>query len=257
MPDALKETLALEAESFKRDHREAANSAGEHCRAEDLLTFDYSPEQWAEIIRSLQCLQAKPEAIEMARELLRECARSYFHEMVKSKGRKQKEKWRKQRWARIDRVSKTLIDDLHWVEQDFRSTLPPPPGHEYKNRYHNDLLAVMKINAMAKRHLPIVDIDSMPQAKPKALYQFAVLALWTKLGGKLKVSRHPTIGEIKGPLVRYFHAVTYPVHQGSPESLPDIIKRYVAYEAAEAEGDAPSFVEMARAVVAIGVTKRL
>ena len=71
---------------------------------------------------------------------------------------------------------------------------------------------------------------------PKAAYQSSVLDVWTDLGGQLKFSRHPNTGKIKGPLARYFSAVTQPVHGGSPESLPDIIERHVAGKAALKNG---------------------
>jgi hypothetical protein len=57
------------------------------------------------------------------------------------------------------------------------------------------------------------------------MFHFRVLEVWTDLGGKLQISRHPTTGKIKGPLARYFAAATQPVLGGSLESLPDILAR--------------------------------
>jgi hypothetical protein len=67
---------------------------------------------------------------------------------------------------------------------------------------------------------------------PRTLYFQQILSLWTELGGEMKFSRNALSGEVGGPLVRFFQAVTGPVllrDAPSLESLPDIIKRQRSY----------------------------
>jgi hypothetical protein len=72
-----------------------------------------------------------------------------------------------------------------------------------------------------------------PDNNPRLRYEFQVLSVWTKLGGDLRISRHPKSGKVQ--LARFFRAVTVPVmgiSAPSPESLPDIVrrqKRFVAF----------------------------
>jgi hypothetical protein len=104
----------------------------------------------------------------------------------------------------------------------------------WKIAYVKEVLALLRISAMAKSGKSVRMASSLAKslkARPKAQYQFEVLEVWTRLGGETNFSRHPTTGEIGGPLTRYFCAVTQPVHGGSPESLPDILGRYEAREA--------------------------
>ena len=71
-----------------------------------------------------------------------------------------------------------------------------------------------------------------PRDMPRTLYFQQVLSLWTELGGKMKFSRNAISGEVGGPLVRFFQAVTGPVLRSdapSSESIPDIIKRQRSY----------------------------
>lgn len=68
---------------------------------------------------------------------------------------------------------------------------------------------------------------------PQVVYFQRVLWLWTDVfGGKLQ-SSHNASGEVSGPLVRYFFAVTRPVmgdETPSVESLPNIIERQRAFD---------------------------
>jgi hypothetical protein len=202
-------------------------------RAAELLTFDYSPEQWAEVAKSLQPLKAKDEAIEKARGRLERAARSFFRDKLNGPGHKRQRQWKLEHWTKVDKLADALISEFFWLERDEIRHGPPDPSGKERQPYRHQITELMKISVKAKRHVSPNRIDDgFPRTTLKSDYHGAVLRVWTELGGKLKVSRHPATGKIKGPLVRYFSAVTQPVHGGSPESLPDIIRRHVELEAA-------------------------
>jgi hypothetical protein len=186
-----------------------------------------------EIAKSIQHFLAKADAYEKALLKLQSSARSFFLETFNRPGLKQQKKWRLNHWTKVDKLVDALMPEFFWLTHDERNNGPPHPYG--KEPYHEDLLAPMKISVMAKSQ--IVSLggkidDGYPKTTAKTVYHSSVLDVWTELGGKLKFSRHPRTGKIKGPLARYFSAVTQPVHGGSPESLPDIIKRHLAQKAA-------------------------
>lgn len=204
-------------------------------RAAEHFTFDYSPEEWAKIAKSIESFEGKQEAIDEARVLLRNSARSYFLDVLNGPGHAREQKLRLQHWSKADRLSEALFSELNWVSRDELGNGPPNPDGAERKPYDAEMLALMKIRVMARSrvvHLSEKIDDGYPKATPKAHYQFYVLEMWTRLGGKLRFSRHPSSGKIKGPLVRYFSAVTEPVYGGKPESLPDIMKRHEARKAA-------------------------
>src|ERR1700730_17411255 len=68
---------------------------------------------------------------------------------------------------------------------------------------------------------------------PQIVYFQHILWLWTDIfTGKPKLSRDPGSGQLRGPLARYFLAVTGPVmtdEAPSLESLPDIVDRQKSF----------------------------
>jgi hypothetical protein len=68
---------------------------------------------------------------------------------------------------------------------------------------------------------------------PQIVHFQHILWLWTDIfRGKLKLSRDPGSGQLRGPLARYFLAVTGPVmtdEAPSLESLPDIVDRQKSF----------------------------
>jgi hypothetical protein len=220
--------------------------------AAEFLIFDYSTEQWAEIAKSFQALHAEPDAVEKARVRLVSAARSYYLEDLNRPGRKQQNKWRIQHWVKAFKLADALGHEFNWLARDQVNNAGPAP--DGKEPYDKQRAEVMQILLMARSNIvnlggevpelpwatrdtlasiagdPI--LDGFPNASPKSLYHSAVLEVWTELGGKLKISRHPNTHKTKGPLARYFSAVTQPVHGGSPESLHGIIERHVERQAA-------------------------
>jgi hypothetical protein len=191
----------------------------------EYVAFEYTEEEWAEIVRSLQHLQPSEEDLGKAHRRLRDAARRYRREKANAPREKTRQRQFRRDWARIAKLSDEAMHLLHR-----RSVYAPnpdggPPGDSL--RRHKETL--MKLNVVARGSLTASRIDDgFPTAGPRAWYQFYVLETWTCLGGKLQFSRHPQKHKITGPLARYFSAVTQPVLGGSLESLPDIVKRHKA-----------------------------
>jgi hypothetical protein len=195
-------------------------------RAIELRLFDYTDEQWADIERLLLHLQPDLAALEKARNELVQAARIHNWELVDDAlGRRNLEKWIAKEWARIEKLSDNLLRSLTRVAR-FEGHDSPSGRQPAVEPYKDERLAVARLNSMAVARLagPKID-DGFPKATRRQWFQFHVLHVWTELGGELRFSRHPTKGEIKGPLARYFVAATQPVCGGSLESLPDILKR--------------------------------
>jgi hypothetical protein len=189
--------------------------------AVELLTFDYTDEQWADIESSLHHLQPDQAALEKARNELVEAARIHMSELVDDAlGRRTLEKWIAKEWAGIEKLSDDLHGSLRRVAR-FEGV-----RHPTIELYKDEQVDVASLNAMAVARLagPKID-DGLPKATRRGWFYFHVLHVWTELGGRLGLSRHPTTGKIKGPLARYFAAATQPVCGGSLETLPDILKR--------------------------------
>jgi hypothetical protein len=193
----------------------------------EIRTFEYTDEQWTDIERSLLHLQPDQAALENARNELVQAARINLSELLDDAlGRRNIDKWVAKEWAKIEKLSDDLLGSLTRVAR-FKGLGSPPPGRQPAvEPYKGEQLAVARLNAMAVARLagPKID-DGFPKATRRQWFQFHVLHVWTELGGKLRFSRHPTTGKIKGPLARHFAAATQPVCGGSLESLPDILER--------------------------------
>jgi hypothetical protein len=192
----------------------------------EVRTFDYTDEQWADIERSLLHLQPSQAALENARNELVQAARIHLSELLdEALGRRNLEQWVAKEWARIAKLSDDLLGSLTRVAA-FEELGNPHPGRQPAvEPYKDEQLAVARLKAMAVARLAGPNDDGFPKATRRRWFQFHVLHVWTELGGELRFSRHPTTGEIKGPLARYFTAATQPVCGGSLESLRDILKR--------------------------------
>ena len=186
----------------------------------------YTDVEWMEIAKSIQHFQPEPHAFEKALRGL-----AVARDIIRCESSKQEVKLRNQQmlshWAKAGKLAGALKSTFSWLARN------GPPVLTSKDPYRRESHELTRISMMAKSAVSnIRDGDGYPKSTWKTLYHSHVLDTWTALGGKLKFSRHPRTGKIKGPLARYFSAVTQPVHGGSPESLPDIIKRHLAYKAA-------------------------
>jgi hypothetical protein len=190
----------------------------------------YTDEQWAGIERALQHLQASQVNLKEARERLGVAAARCRREIASAPRRQTQKRLLARDWTRITKLSDELIRLLSHVE-----VLEPrpadPEGRRPTEIWCDHKLALMKLNDLARSHFAAPKLDDgygYPTASPRAWFQFTALELWTRLGGKLQFSRHARTNKIAGPLVRYFSAASLPVLGGSPESLPDILKRHKA-----------------------------
>jgi hypothetical protein len=240
-------TISAASENFEKLPLELQ----EFLRAQvELLLFDYTPEQWMEIAKSIQHFQ-EPDAYENALFKLRNSARSYFLATFNQPDTKRRKKLLLKHWTKTRDLADALMSEFFWLARDELNYGPPDHSGNERKPYHENRFALMKIRLMATANLislggkiddgiqrfgpeaialmktTVVYADD-PKTTAKSAYHSDVLDVWTELGGKLKISRHPNTGKLGGPLARYFSAVTLPVHGGSPESLPDIIERHVA-----------------------------
>jgi hypothetical protein len=196
---------------------------------QDALAFEYTEDDWAEIVRSLQHLHPSEEGLGKARRRLANAARRYCRQKENAPKEKTRQRRFRRDWAKIAKLSDEVMHLLHRYSED--EGPPNPDGGPCFDRFARDKEALTKLKVAAQGRLadlPRLIDDGFPTAGPRTWYQFHVLETWTRFGGKLQFSRHPQKHKITGPLARYFSAVTQPVLGGSLESLPDIVKRHKA-----------------------------
>jgi hypothetical protein len=190
------------------------------------IPFDYTDEQWAEIEKSLRYLQPNQADLEKACSRLQFAARQYRSHVMNILKDQAREKGFTRCWVRVAKLSKALIESLVLLDK-YELHAPDPDHPDRRHDYykeHKDVLFKLQVIARMRLTQPTID-DGFPKAGPRVWFQFGVLKIWTDLGGKLQISRHPTTAKIKGPLVRYFSAAAQPVQGGSLESLPDVVAR--------------------------------
>jgi hypothetical protein len=208
--------------------------------AAEFITSTYSSEDLVKIRQSLHYLHPDEAALENACAELQHAAMNYRLDVLNSPGQDTQKTWSKQRWARIFKISEELLRLLLLVEKDeIKSGAPSPPECPPEGTLKDHQVAAVKLLMAARRRLMILEgkiEGELPQetqkANPRQLFQCCVLTVWTNLGGKLQISRHPIKKNITGPLARYFAAATQPVCGGSIESLPDILARQKAMSTA-------------------------
>ena len=148
-----------------------------------------------DIERSLLHLQPDQAALEKARNELVQAARIHNSELVDDAfGRRTLEKWIAKEWARIEKLSDDLHGSLRKVAR-FEGARQPTI-----ELYKDEQVDIASLNAMAVARLagPKID-DELPKATKRGWFQFHVLHVWTELGGKLRISRHPTTERSRAP----------------------------------------------------------
>jgi hypothetical protein len=186
--------------------------------------FRYRPEQWLAIEKAIEPLRPSDEDLVDIRWRLCRAGASYLSNVRMQPEEQKRRRQMLQSWRRVETYSRRIMSELQWlhgVDDSFARA-----EEFYKNQ--PDALSNIMVTAKGRAvHLADKINDGFPKITLKQMYQSVVLGEWAALGGKLKFSRHPVKGKIKGPLAKYFSAVTEPVYGGSPESLPDIIRRHV------------------------------
>jgi hypothetical protein len=186
--------------------------------------------------------------LRVIRERLEECARRYRSRMLQPKLAQ-----RRRSWQQIERQCEKLKRAFSiCAEQrlaDLRADWPPEAVANVGALYDRQVKALVELQDIATAHVDFYvprgnyDFDYLQLGfdmnKPQWKFQFAILEMWVRLGGKLRFSRNSR-GEISGPLARYFFAVTRPVmgpSTPSPETFRKIVARFK---------DAMRKIEMAR-----------
>jgi hypothetical protein len=191
------------------------------------VLFDYTPEQWSAIESALHSLRPDSDAIDDIRYGLRRAANSYLLQVLERPKEQNRRRDAIKRWRNIEKHAIALIAEF---EQEFgEEGRPSPDGNFHERQLYRLYTAAFDARVVARGRLTeLADLidDGFPKATPKVWYHGVVLSEWAALGGKLRVSHHPDTNKIKGPLVKYFSAVTEPVHGGSPETIPDILERH-------------------------------
>jgi hypothetical protein len=190
---------------------------------QDAPPFDYSQAERSEIEAAARAVlpDGKPLPNEV-REALVQAAR-IFRANIK------KRPWPKERrdYQKIVQLSELLHQAVSvMVEKraDWWTIFGAPERAKgIRRNLEHRLKGVLEIKLAAQFVL-----DLKMDHRPARVFQSFVLAVWTRLGGKLQSSRHPKTGEPRGPCIRFFQAVTNPVMGASApslESLPAIIRR--------------------------------
>ena len=84
-------------------------------------TFDYSPDQWERIAKSIETLQPPPEAIEQARERLLTIARTYYWGLFNGPVVAAKNKEIVRHWEKIERLTNDLEGELLWFREELKT----------------------------------------------------------------------------------------------------------------------------------------
>jgi hypothetical protein len=195
----------------------------------ELLTFQYTDEQWAEIEKEL--LDLRPDlsktGLEQVRRRLRGIASEYLMYSKKRPGAAGRRKLSKRRRARIDKLSKDLLQllsvELNHPGDDYES--PLDLAVFYYDAYDDVLF---RLKDLLKPSVEELTGDRADRRDERTWFQFLVLKVWTDLGGRLTRTYDPQFGKISGPLLDYFFAAVRPVmgdDAPSPQSVPAIIDR--------------------------------
>ena len=176
--------------------------------------FDYSKAEWDEIEACIVTVRNMP-LMEIERASLLRAALKYGRVAEERKnGDYLPPNVRAKSWTKVARLCAQLCEAL---ETALLNTL----GKDAETTAEPFYWGVSRLVSFTGR------LD------PQIVYFQHILWLWTDIfRGKLKLSRDPGSGQLRGPLARYFLAVTGPVmtdEAPSLESLPDIVDRQKSF----------------------------
>jgi hypothetical protein len=192
--------------------------------------FDYSQAEWAEIEAAAQVIRKGPFPKKM-RDSLRAAACVYVSEMARAQdGQTAREL--KKRWQKIAGSSEKLHDDLSACMEDLLCEISRKGSRTADEKGMMTWLDAISFNlgllpTIAERAAHYFERHH-DKSNPRLRFQSKILEVWVRLGGKLKISRHPKTQEVRGPLARFFFNVARPVMGAaapSPDSLRDIVER--------------------------------
>jgi hypothetical protein len=194
-----------------------------------VLRWDYPPRERQRIAEAIRYLEIAEEAIEPALQQLRIYGRNYLLALLHGRSERQKH------WVKANRLAEDLNAELQWLAENEDGLLHSNDSTLREALDPRTSLGLFSIRLITRSRVVqyenLID-DGFPDATPRAYFQFKVLDQWVKLGGTVRISRHPHTQKIGGPLVRFYSAVTEPVIGGSPETLTHVVKAYKSWKAA-------------------------
>lgn len=191
----------------------------------------YSDTQWADVEIALEHLKPKDYELRTARvELERAIELFLAAYFLAGTDRPPRERIRTaaREWAQISQLIKKLEPLWHSRVLD----TPPldwPPAFQRGRVLREIRRGLTTLKTVAKVSESQAKSEIL-EPKARALFHSTVLNVWTRLGGELKISKHPDTHKTTGPLARYFAAATQCVHGGSLETLRDIVKRHKRHD---------------------------
>jgi hypothetical protein len=221
----------------KRSVRRRAPGRAAATPEEPSSLFNYSEEEWLAIEAAIQVVRKRPLPKKIRKWLVGE-ARWYLADRNQPNERRE---WQKAS-LHVEKARQVIFDIAARIRERYNEAgYAKKIGQSVFNRvFGQNLRDLTRIRDDAKETAEFNKKGPTNGAhydNPKFMYEFKVLRIWTSLGGELRLSRHPLDGSIRGPLARFFRAVTVPVmgpSAPSPESLPEIVRRqkkFLSFEA--------------------------
>ena len=177
------------------------------------MNFEYDLQDWSDIERSAQRAGVAPLTPDQ-RERLTLAANIYLSQSAQREWIKNFVRHYDSNNKIINGLAAQLYDKL--IEKDFHILIQEP---EY------DVLTAALVKLRDDTAQPLS--EQLTKLSVRERYYRHILSVWIKLGGELGFSRDGN-NRIRGPLVRFFQAVTNPVlGDCAPalETISDIIKR--------------------------------
>jgi len=234
---------SLHGPSTQRGEKRIVMAPSNTERASSPAAFDYSAAEWAEIKASIEAMTKLPlqeSDLDRVRRALLRVARRYLSEIAEPLTPTQRKRLAARSWRRVAHASEKLHVLLSaCAEQRLGELAEGQYLHSWERKKFDRLVnALVDLRVEANNwavHYDERTEEDLPgillardMNNPRVVFQFEILNTWAKCGGKLRISRHPINGAIRGPLARYFAAVTRPVmgsRAPSLQSLPSIVAR--------------------------------
>jgi hypothetical protein len=213
--------------------------------------FNYSAAQWEEIESLVRDVHPGGMSKRVRERLVGE-ARWFLLEKYYLKRGAEQRAWQKiaRQFEKLERaIANVAGQHIELIKRAGYSKRGVLKLTRYYAREFTDGLSEMKGLAEDYADLNKKAVEAAHYDNPKMMYEFKILLLWTELGGALRLSRHSKLGNIRGPLARFFRAVTVPVMGDSApslESLPDILKRqkkFLAFESSATTAQRERFLD--------------
>jgi hypothetical protein len=177
--------------------------------------FDYTDEQWAAIEREIALVRSAPLNRSEKSSLFILYGNMYLHSVRSGQSLEARLQERTELWTVVRNLAEELLPALNRAMA----------MHVYNEKY------IVRMTTLLDKLRNDAALFGKPwiQKSPKEEYYEDVLSIWVDhCGGQLKKSRDKTTKKPKGPLLRFFMAVTYPVmgiDAPKPETIFDIVDR--------------------------------